>query len=111
MTKVEKLLSSLKNFEFYLNNKTIYDYKTYKGEIADIREAYINNNIQYFVNFWNLKNQEKYFELKHPILNYITTRAIFSIQLNLANFIFMIDKENKYPWIIGQCQSLVDSII
>ncbi len=111
MTKVEKLLSSLKNFEFYLNNKTIYDYKTYKGEIADIREAYINNNIQYFVNFWNLKNQEKYFELKHPILNYITTRAIFSIQLNSANFIFMIDKENKYPWIIGQCQSLVDSII
>ncbi len=111
MTKVEKLLSSLKNFEFYLNNKTIYDHKTYKGEIADIREAYINNNIQYFINFWNLKNQEKYFELKHPILNYITTRAIFSIQLNSANFIFMIDKENKYPWIIGQCQSLVDSII
>ncbi|HEB9429236.1 TPA: hypothetical protein RZK49_001627, partial [Campylobacter coli] len=111
MTKVEKLLSSLKNFELYLNNKIIYDYKIYKGEIADIREAYINNNIQYFVNFWNCKNKNKHFEMQHPLLNHIITRAIFSVQFGAANFILMLDENNQYPWIIGQCQSLVDSII
>ncbi|HEC1755065.1 TPA: hypothetical protein R1715_001420, partial [Campylobacter lari] len=107
MTQVAKLLFSLKNSELYVKNKVNYDYKSYKGEIADIREAYIDNNIQYFIDFWNLKNQEKYFEMKHPILNNITTRAVFSVQLNSANFVFMIDKKNRYPWIIGQCQSLV----
>ncbi|MGI7310379.1 hypothetical protein ACNGBE_04485 [Campylobacter coli] len=111
MIQVVKLLSSLKNSELYLKNKVSYDYKAYKGEIADIREAYVSNDIQYFIDFWNSKNQEKYFEMKHPIFNNITTRAVFSVQLNLANFVFMIDKKNKYPWIIGQCQSLVDSVI
>ncbi|ECQ7482044.1 hypothetical protein F0F44_08445 [Campylobacter coli] len=101
----------MKNDNILIENKEQYDYVTYKGEISNIRKSFLNNDIQFFVNFWNSKNKCKYFEIQHPLLNHITTRAVFSTQFGTANFIFMIDVDNQHPWIIGQCQSLVDSII
>ncbi|EAL8136383.1 hypothetical protein DW548_03315 [Campylobacter coli] len=108
---VDIFIKNLKNEALLIENKEQYDYKFYKGDISDIRQAFLNNDIQYFVNFWNCKNKNKYFETQHPLLNHIMTRAVFSVQFGTANFVLMIDENNQYPWIIGQCQSLVDSII
>ncbi|WP_153186214.1 hypothetical protein, partial [Campylobacter jejuni] len=108
---IDNFIKNLKNYNTLIENKEQYDYTIYKGEISNIRKSFLNNDIQFFINFWNSKNKCKYFEMQHPLLDHITTRAVFSTQFGTANFIFMIDVDNQYPWIIGQCQSLVDSVI
>ncbi|STQ87343.1 coiled-coil domain-containing protein [Helicobacter pullorum] len=101
----------LKNLEKWDFTREYYKFENYQCEVADIRKAFLNDNIEYFLDFWKEKNKFPFFELKHPFLNDIKTRAVYNIHMEYVNFIFMIDESNKYPWIFGQCQSLIDSII
>lgn len=89
----------------------VYDFSKYNCEISHIIQAYKENNIQFFINFWEEKSNFPYFELKHPLYNNIITRAIFNTYINGANFVFMIDKSNEYCWIFAQSQSLIDVIM
>jgi tetratricopeptide (TPR) repeat protein len=68
-------------------------------------------DIDGLLNFWKEKFKKQYFELQHPEYPEITSRAVYNIQYDWTNYIFMIDKDNKEPWIIAQCFNLVDLVI
>lgn len=57
-----------------------YDYKKYDCEMSALKPIILNGGDRKFdeiVNFWNEKQQSDYFEMQHPLYNYITTRAVF----------------------------------
>ncbi|WP_412175550.1 hypothetical protein [Campylobacter sp. FU_497] len=50
-------------------------------------------------------------QLQHPLNNNIITRAVFNLTLGSVNTIFMIDSENKYPWVFTQASDFMNHII
>jgi len=109
MSKVMKeFLNKLKNWK---ENFEINEYKNDSGNISQITTMLREKNITGLLALWDKKLKQDYFELTHPEYPEIISRAIYNIQHNMANFIFMVDKDNKYPWIIGQCESFINIII
>lgn len=109
--EIQKFIENLKDWK---NNFPMqdYDYTKYNCEVANIVQWQKENNINELINFWNEKLKEDFFELKHPIYNNITTRAVYSyFDGNICNYIFMMDKDNRYPWILFQDSHLINSCI
>ncbi|EKT2691551.1 hypothetical protein QD666_001866, partial [Campylobacter coli] len=109
--EIQEFIEKLKDWK---NNFPIqeYDYTKYDCEVANIAKWQKENNINELINFWNEKIKEEYFELKHPIYNDVVTMAVSSYFDNyISNYIFMIDKDNKYPWILIQISNSINAII
>ncbi|WP_243708216.1 hypothetical protein [Campylobacter volucris] len=110
--EIEELFVNISHYKLLtLKN---YPSDAYNCEISylaknqkECNDAKFNNIIK----FWNNKCSNKYFELTHPFLNKINTRATVNYFNNDINFIFFIDKNNKHPWILIQMACLVDYII
>jgi len=83
-----------------------YEHSKYNCEIADFLKGINQLDPDICLSFYARQEHNKYFEVKHPIYNYIETRAVYSAKIydNWFNTIFFVDKDNKYPWI------LIDSI-
>lgn len=65
------------------------------------------------LNLWKEIYSKEFFELKHPTLNHITTRAVASfLQPNYqVVYIFFVDKEEKYIWLTLQSHGFGDFFI
>ncbi|MCV3430663.1 hypothetical protein L8W59_01725 [Campylobacter lari] len=81
----------------------------------DITKLYfMQKDKDYFamINFWRQKIKNETFELTHPVYKNIQTRAICNVCNERAtNYIFMVDKDNKYPWLFTQSSHLIDYIV
>ncbi|HHY1437474.1 TPA: hypothetical protein ACV1MF_001433, partial [Campylobacter jejuni] len=88
-----------------------YNTLKYKGEIADIQKKIKEKNTKGILDIWKQKIDHKQFELEHPLFTHINSRAVYNITTGSLNFVFMIDKENKYPWIFTQITCIIDFII
>ncbi|WP_243708219.1 hypothetical protein [Campylobacter volucris] len=88
------------NFKNGLNGfkRLNYDYKQYNCEMSDLNKMVNETNIQGIIDFWKKKQEYDFFEMKHPLYNNILTRAVFSIADDVCNYIFFIDKSNRYIW-------------
>ncbi|HFU2596678.1 TPA: hypothetical protein ACH5K9_000639 [Campylobacter jejuni] len=108
--EIQEFIEKLKNWK---NNFTIqdYDYVKYDCEVADIAKWQREDNISELINFWNGKIREDFFELKHPIYNNITVRAVKNYQLGIHNFILFTDKYCKFFFILGQSLNAVDIFV
>ncbi|ECO3974766.1 hypothetical protein ACWPK4_001830 [Campylobacter coli] len=109
--EIQEFVEKLKDWK---NNFPIqeYDYTKYDCEVANIAKWQKENNINELINFWNEKCKNDYFELKHPVYNDVITRAVNNYFDNgVRNYVFMIDKNNKYPWILLQDSHLINSCI
>ncbi len=109
--EIQEFVEKLKDWK---NNFPIqeYDYTKYDCEVANIAKWQKENNINELINFWNEKCKNDYFELKHPVYNDVITRAVNNYFDNgVRNYVFMIDKNNKYPWILFQDSHLINSCI
>ena len=85
--------------------KTIhYDYSKYNCEIAEFVEAQVEFDVEKCLEFYRKQENNQFFEIKHPIYNDIKTRAIYSsikeAQAIQYEFLFFIDQNNQYPWIL-----------
>ena len=105
--EIEEFINSAKSQDIFEIKE--YDYTKYDCEVATIYKAQKEKDMNTLVNFWNEKLDNKYFELRHPIYNHITTRAVYSI-VGYATIVFMIDKDNKYPWVFTQHYNVIDLI-
>lgn len=82
-----------------------------QGELDKIVELQMNKKIGELIKVWEIKLTKEYFELPHPEYPEIMSRAVLNIQKGMANFVFMIDEENKFPWFFGQCEGFIDYIV
>ncbi|WP_273213745.1 hypothetical protein [Helicobacter rodentium] len=53
----------------------------------------------------------QYFTLKHPLYANITCYAVYSFSDSFRHILFMIDKHNKYPFIVVQLHHIFDLIL
>ncbi|EGJ4816395.1 hypothetical protein IM159_001611, partial [Campylobacter lari] len=106
--------NGLKTFLAELNNMSSfkrikYDGKLYKGEISFIQEKIKQKDTDAIIEVWRKKIESNKFELEHPIYPNIKTRAVYNIfNGKAANYIFMIDENNEYPWIFTQATCMID---
>ncbi|NDJ26627.1 hypothetical protein GW575_01460 [Campylobacter sp. MIT 19-121] len=108
---IQDFLNDLKDWQ---KNFTIqeYEFEKYNCEIAQIARMQNNNDIDGLVNFWNEKVKQEYFEIKHPLYNDVVLRAVFSSKEPLLeNYVFLIDKENKYPCLWLQATHCINAIV
>lgn len=101
-----------------------YDYQQYDCEIATLFNLYLHDT-EALINFASqLYNQaiiSKSFSLKHPFKNDVICYATHSFAPKdirwgkdtpaYVNFIFMVDKENKFPFLILQIHHFFDYIL
>ncbi|WP_243705896.1 hypothetical protein [Campylobacter volucris] len=109
-----EIISFLKNLKDWRKNFSIYDYdySQYNCEIADIAKMQIEKNADGLIKFWNTKVKNEYFEIKHPIYNDITLRAVYSVYNNfLHNCVFFIDKDNKHILLWVQFSHLINCFL
>ncbi|TDJ88480.1 hypothetical protein E2O22_07770, partial [Campylobacter lari] len=109
--------NGLKTFLVELNNMSSfkrikYDGELYKGEISFIQEKIKQKDTDSIIEVWRKKINSKKFELEHPLYPNIKTRAVYNIfNGRAANYVFMVDKDNEYPWIFTQATCLIDYAI
>ncbi|CAM2981338.1 hypothetical protein [Helicobacter burdigaliensis] len=109
-TALVDFLLSLKNLSRFKRIK--YDGEFYRGEIAQIQKILNNKDIDAMLDIWKKKLSQHYFELEHPLYPNIKTRAVYNIfNGRAANYVFMIDENNEYPWIFTQATSFIDYVI
>ncbi|HHW4162948.1 TPA: hypothetical protein ACUVF9_000613 [Campylobacter coli] len=121
MRKIIDFINKLSNWE---SNFKIYDYDEdkYSCEIAELyklgfkdEKALTNEDIQYIKNKWKQKFQAEYFELQHPIINSIKTRAVANFSYwnttIKGNYVFMIDEKHCFPWIFLQAYNAFDVLL
>ncbi|WP_104722289.1 hypothetical protein [Helicobacter mesocricetorum] len=115
MNAIQQFLDTLK----YLNRSfgikglestcRAYEYQKYDCEIALLHQCSFEGDIdnpQLKQTFKEIFAKE-YLELTHPIHTNILTRAVLSINNKVVqntggynSFVFFIDKDNQYPWIL-----------
>ncbi len=112
MKQIEEFLERLKGGESNFT-RVHYEYDEYDCEISNIcKKFYRNNDVHNaIINFWNKKQENSYFELKHPIYNNIITRATFSISVSEVNYIFFADVEQNYIWCLFQSNDIFNKMI
>ncbi|HEF3642159.1 TPA: hypothetical protein R8I36_000612 [Campylobacter jejuni] len=109
-TELNNFLIKLRNMHLFKRIK--YNGEKYNGEISAIQNKIISKDTNAVLEIWKQKINSRKFELEHPIYTSIKTRAVYNIfNGRAANYVFMIDKENKYPWIFTQATCLIDYII
>lgn len=68
-------------------------------------------NIDELIEIWKKTISNPFFELPHPDKPEIECRAVKNWVFSMANFVYMIDKENQHPWILVQSTNFIDLII
>ncbi|OCR12716.1 hypothetical protein BA919_08515 [Helicobacter pullorum] len=84
-----------------------YDKESDDTEIGRICSYMKKCDYKSIIDFWKIKDKNKYLELQHPLYENIITRAVFS----MAGCIFFIDKNNKHPWVLFQAKNIIDRIL
>lgn len=118
---IREFVEQLRNWRKCLSFKD-YDYNNYNCEISELikfcktSESYSKKEMEKIFDFWSDKFVQPFFELKHPEFNYIDTRAVFSVKKNTdsnlwGNCVFMIDKNNSFPWMLLQMYHLGTAIV
>ncbi len=116
MLSIEKFIDNLKDWKANFEIRQ-YDFCNYTCEISELF-YYIKHqekiNFSFFKK-WKKIFQLEFFELQHPILNSIKTRAILNFEISdssvYGNYILMIDEENKYPWLLCQFHHTAEMFI
>lgn len=116
LPKVNSMSSEIEHFLFKLRNwKENFEFKEFDtaggDELSQIVAMQKNKDLDGLLNVWEQKLDQDCFELPHPEFCETITRAVYSIQLGMANFVFMIDSGNKLPWVFGQCEGFIDYIL
>lgn len=105
-----KLSSQSREFRDFVMED--YDCSKYKCEIADVIAKERARDTQWLIEFWNKKVESRYFELKHPVYNDLTTRAVYSWHDGTVyNFVYFVDEDGKHPWWMIQYSSLINIMI
>ncbi|WP_062374934.1 hypothetical protein [Halomonas sp. KX33721] len=107
--QIDRFLSSLENWKESFEVKN-FD-TTGDDELSQIIAMQRNKDVDGLLKIWERKLEQDYFELPHPIFSDVITRAVYSVQHGMANFVFMVDSGNKFPWVFGQCQGFIDYIL
>ncbi|WP_236847573.1 hypothetical protein [Campylobacter sp. P0109] len=112
--EIKEFIDSLKhinNFE-HIDG---YDFNKYPCEMSLIKEMLAKVDYQGILDFWKNKISNSYganFEIKHPLYTNVITRAVYNINyVKMINYIFFIDKDNKFPWIMAQMSHIAQVII
>lgn len=90
-----------------------YPYEQYECEIAFTQLCHKNGDFanEKLKQMWKDVFHQPFFELHHPTLNSIKTRAVATCKINLRVYIFFIDQEEKYPWIMLSTYDMASCII
>lgn len=107
--EIEKFLEILKDPQKHfginvhdLSTCKAYEYEKYDCEIALLHKCHFENdpdNEKLLSTFKDVFSKD-YLELRHPFHNDVVTRAVFNITRPWSPSLFLIDENNKYPWII-----------
>lgn len=81
------------------------------SELEKIVSMQIAKDVNGLLKVWEQKLEKGFFELPHPDNEKITTRAVYSIRYGMANYVFMNDSTNSYPWVFGQCVNFIDIVV
>ncbi|SEO16894.1 hypothetical protein [Vreelandella aquamarina] len=87
-----------------------YDDKKNSSDTSKIFEMQRKKDVTGLVDFWRKKSEEKFFELTHPERN-VKTRAVYSLQHFMSNYVFMLDRYGGNPWVMAQSSFLIDMAI
>ncbi len=102
-------LDKLKNYE---KNYEIFQLDTNKDDVfTNLSKMVQAKDIKSILGFWENALNNDFFELPHPDYAEINTRAVFSVQLGMANYILMLDKKREHPWVLAQCENIIDMAI
>jgi hypothetical protein len=103
------LLNKIKSFDknYKINNYDKSEINILTKLIKDIKEQNINE----LLHFWEEALKKDYFELPHPEISDLNTRAVYNIQVEMTNFVFMMDKKGENPWLFAQCENIIEIII
>ncbi|EOI6144610.1 hypothetical protein ACMU5N_000380 [Campylobacter coli] len=116
---IGEFVEQLRNWRKCLSFKD-YDYNNYNCEISELirfcktSESYSEKEMEKIFDFWSDKFSQSFFELKHPEFNHVNTRAVFSsdtYDTSWGNCVFMIDKNNSFPWMLLQMYHLGTAIV
>lgn len=110
----QEILDFLHNIKTNLNNfkQMRYLFSEHNNEVAEIAKMLHNMDTNGLKLFWQNKAQQEYFELEHPFIKGVVGRAVKNyFDDKVTNYIFMIDKDNKHPWIILQNCFLINYIV
>ncbi|WP_273213747.1 hypothetical protein [Helicobacter rodentium] len=88
-----------------------YQYQDYEGEIAEVAKYCQQGNAQAILSLLKNKNIQKNFEIKHPLYNDITLRAVYSIANHANNYVFFVDSSNTFCLCIVQNCNFVNFFI
>ena len=58
----------------------------------------------------SIGRKNSFITLPHPFKENINTYAIKNTRTGMCNFIFFVDEDHQYPWVLCQCTSFVDAI-
>ncbi|HEB9317282.1 TPA: hypothetical protein RZK32_001585, partial [Campylobacter coli] len=103
---INEFINLLENYKEKL--KVVpYNYENYSCELSCLfanRKKLISNQIkkEHFINFCKNMFKNEVFKLAHPIHNNVEVYAVKDYHYYIQHFIFMIDKDNKYPLLICQ---------
>lgn len=111
-SKIEFFKSKIKNWKENFQIKQFADFKNNESEMSNIIQMELVGDFEGLVDFWKNKQKEHYFELKHPLIKGVRSRAVKSLfAYNLNNFVFMVDEKEEHPWIFIQDSELVGVVI
>ncbi|MDN2691333.1 hypothetical protein PAJ06_08640, partial [Campylobacter coli] len=107
--EIKKFIERIKDIS-NAEQRYMYDYQSYDCEVADLFKAQLEQNIDLCLNFYRNQENNKYFEIAHPIHNEIKTRVVASVG-EWQSVTFLIDENNKYPWLFISDRCAIDYII
>ncbi|TEY03976.1 hypothetical protein [Campylobacter sp. US33a] len=109
----QELLDFLERLTDVDKNFIYKDFNQYclSDDILNIIDILKTRNIEKMLILWDKILSSGCVQLQHPLNNNITTRAVFNLTLGSVNTIFMIDSENKHPWIFTQATDFMNHII
>ncbi|NYS78423.1 hypothetical protein HZS80_12015 [Halomonas glaciei] len=110
LNPVSEFLESLRYWKE--NIVELEKYKDFESiELKKICDFQFRRDVDGILDIWKEKLNNEHFELCHPEYPEVITRAVYNIRHRMANFVFMIDVDNKHPWIFAQCEGFIDYVI
>lgn len=110
--EVERFIERLKDYKNFEVKE--YECEKYNCEISTLLQNARNNDYsKECLEIWKKVYSNKFFELKHPIYNSITTRAIANfLHPNFhINYILFADMEENHLWLTLQLHGIADCFI
>lgn len=113
MNAIKTFIERLKTLESSQMKR--YPYEQYECEIAFTQLCHKNGDFanEKLKQMWKDVFHQPFFELHHPTLNSIKTRAVATYKGYGNSFIytFFVDENEKYPWIMYSVHNIASSII